>query len=63
LIWPDAATQVASLSNLNGEVMATVDPTRLSGTCSYQSLGTVVASGSLPDNMHASGAIGWRNLP
>ena len=55
-----AAKQSASLTNLAGDVIATVNGSNaLSGTFSYDPFGNLISTGGQPSNASNSGSFGW----
>lgn len=55
-----AASQTASLSNLHGNVIATLDGTNtLNGTFTYDPFGNLISTGGQPTNTTNSAAFGW----
>ena len=55
-----AASQTASLSNIQGDVIATLDgDNNLSGTYSYDPFGNLISSSGQPSNTTNSAAFGW----
>jgi RHS repeat-associated protein len=55
-----ASAFTASLSNLHGDVMATVDGTQaLSGTFTYDPFGNLISAGGQPANTANNAAFGW----
>jgi hypothetical protein len=59
-MWRAAAAQTASLNNLQGDVIATVDGTEaISGTYSYDPFGNQIGGSTLPGNTTNSASMGW----
>ena len=55
-----AASQTASLSNIHGNVIATLDGTNtLNGTFTYDPFGNLVSTGGQPGNTTNGAAFGW----